>query len=164
MAKIHSVNYEKGKLIFWGECNYQLVCLTNGEYSVCELSSPIKYELDQRNAANETEIKLIFGLVNVASTKARCDGERIFIDSELNFCISTKSQYKISSLKGMTLGEKFSHPKGCMTLCYPKNNLSLWDIAKKYGVKPQKLREKNKVKALETTKDIALECINKAKP
>ena len=145
VAKIHSVNYEKGKLIFLGECNYQLICLTNGEYSVCELSSPIRYELDQRNAPNETDIKLIVGLVNVASTKARCDGERIFIDSELNFCISTKTQYKVSSLKEMTFGEKLSHPKGCMTLCYPKTNLSLWDIAKKYGVHTQKLREKNAI-------------------
>ena len=43
------------------------------------------------------------------------------------------------------------------------------DVCKKISLSLRKdliskLREKNKVKALETTKDIALECINKAKP
>lgn len=144
-AKIRSSSYENGKIVLLGECNYQLVCYSKGEYSLCELSAPIKYELDQRNLAIEGETKLINGIATVVSTRARCDGERIYIDSELNFCISIKNQYKISLLKETEFGERLTHPKGCMVLCYPKEKSSLWDIAKKYGVTTHKLREKNAI-------------------
>ena len=142
-ARIRSLICENGRATLVGECSYHLICFANGEYSVCEVSAPLKYELDPRAFAGESDVKLINGIANAISTRARCDGERIFIDSELNFCISLKSQYKVSILKERIFGDRITHQKGCMTLCYPKSDATLWDVAKKYSVTPKKLREKN---------------------
>lgn len=142
-AHLHSFNVENGKVVLLGECYYQVVFCLNGEYSAYEFTSPLRYELDLRTALSEYDLKLLYTIANVISSHARSDGERLFIDCEVNFCLSLYAKHKIVLLKEMTLGEKLLKSTGEMTLCYPSKNSSLWSVAKQYGIPVQKLRDKN---------------------
>lgn len=142
-ARIHSLNFDNGKLILLGECNYQVIYYLNGEHSVSELTSPLRYETDLRFTNSKQEIKSLDTLTNIVFSRARSDGEHLFIDCELNFCISVLCKDKINLLKEVLFYDKLVKEKGTMTLCYPNNSATLWSIAKQYGEPIEKIRVKN---------------------
>ena len=144
-AHVDSMSIEKGKALLLGECHYHLLLCNDGEYWSCDVSAPLRYEMDMRAISSEISPELLCAKPEVLSVRSRCDGERIFLDCELNFCISILAKSKIKALKKVTFGEKLQKAKGKMTLCYPHTNASLWDIAKQYGEPLEKLRMQNSI-------------------
>ena len=136
---------ENGKLIIKGKTEYLLICLLEGEYATRELSSPVRCELDIRSAElDEASMRACIS-VSCLSTRARGDSERVFIDSELCFGILIDHYSMINYLSEMSFGEPREKSVGEMTLCYPEKNASLWDVAKYYGEREQKIRALNSI-------------------
>lgn len=144
-ARINSVVLENGKTALLGSCQYQILTYLNGEYSICEASSPMRYECDIRTPSSTNDIRLLFSAPSIISARARNDGEHLFVDCELSFGASLIEKYQINLLHTVNLGELLQKSNGELTLCYPHNAASLWSIAKQYGEPMDTIRSKNSV-------------------
>ena len=144
-ARFNSVMLENGKTALLGSCQYQVLTYLNGEYSMYEASSPLRYECDIRTQSPTKDIKLMLSMSNVISSRARNDGEHLFVDCEICFSNSLIEKYQIELLRTVILGESLQKSTGEMTLCYPHGTTSLWNIAKQYGEPIDTIRSKNSV-------------------
>ena len=134
---------ESGRLSLCGECTYFVLCFCDDEYLVKELSFPFRYELDSRYTA-DTDNELHYCADACAvSARARHDGERLFIDGELNILISLEKKKCFQMLSKISAGDRLVKSSGAMTLCYPDKGESLWSVAKRYGEPISKLKKQN---------------------
>lgn len=142
---VNEVTGENGKLVFKGNNDYQLIYSLDGEYSSLSLSAPLRYELDSKsfNAA-EKEVKWLI-CENISSLRARHDGERLFVDSEINLCIVLDCENKIEILDEMVFGEYLKKANSEILLCYPEKSATVWSVAKQYGEPQKALRAKNSI-------------------
>ncbi len=145
------LTHEGGKLILKGSCDYQVVYYLDGEYSVRPLTSPMRYEFDCRGADVDTDALNWSAQASIAAERARSDGERLYIDSELNICCFVQGDSKISWLKEMTFGEKLKKTSGELVLCFPKKNTDIWSVAKLYGESQRRIRTQNSIPEGEDT-------------
>lgn len=142
---INELNWENEKLILTGVCEHQLIYHLDEEYSAKELSAPFRYEIDMRSFANSPSILKWNASACASHSRARCDGERLFIDCELNFGVSLQKETKISVLDEMILGERVDKCSGELLLCYPDKEATLWSVAKQYGIPQRKIKAQNSI-------------------
>lgn len=147
---INELKWENGRISLLGVCEYQVICCIGEEYSSRELSSSLKYELDSRSGVPSTSILKWSADASASNSRARNDGERLFIDSELSFCVLLHEEAKISVLDEMVLGEKLESSAGDLLLCYPDKDATLWSIAKKYNVPQRTIKAQNSIPDTET--------------
>lgn len=144
-CNINELTNENGKLIFKGNNDYQLVYFLDGEYSSLALTSPVRYALDLRAPQDlEKPFKWI-AKGEISSVRARHDGERLFIDSELNLGIMLNSENSVEVLDEMIFGEYLKKSHSEILLCYPDKNASVWSVAKEYGEPQKHIRVKNAI-------------------
>ncbi len=150
-AKVNELTKENGRLSLKGECVYQVIYYLDGEYSSRDISAPFKYELDSRVDTPDTDSCNWFAEVELYSARARHDGERLFVDSELGFAFLIQAQGNIKILNDMVFGEKLVKASGELIICYPDKNSTVWEIAKKYGESGKKIRSRNAISDAEDT-------------
>ena len=143
-AKFTEMKHGSTNLAFTGSIHYTLLYFNDGEYKTCELTAPLHYNLDGKCPA-DTQNPRWCASTTVASSRVRCDGEKIFIDSELSFAISVGAQSSITVVGELSLGKPLQKRRGTMTLCYPDKGESLWSVAKRYGEPPEKLCKQNSI-------------------
>ena len=126
-----------GKYIFTGSCRYNLLCEKNGEYFTSEIERPIRYELSGRPGENT-----VFDITAREITcRGRIDGDDLCVDSEIGVCAFVSSSDRAEVLTEIISGEDLEK-KGCrMTVYFPADNESRWDVAKKYHVPASTLTE-----------------------
>ena len=144
-SNINEFTCENGKLVFKGTNDYQLIYFLDGEYSSIALNTPIKYELDGRSLPDSTKAFQWQALSDISSVRARHDGERLFVDCELNINVTLNLENNIEFLDEMIFGEYLNKENGEILLCYPDKSSTVWSIAKQYGVSPKNLRNKNSI-------------------
>lgn len=148
-SNINEFECENGKLIFKGTNDYQLIYFLDGEYSSILLNAPVKYELDGRSLSNSIKAFQWQALSSVSSVRARHDGERLFVDCELNIGLTLNYENTIQILDEMIFGEYLKKADSEILLCYPDKFSTVWSVAKQYGVSPKNLRSKNSISEVE---------------
>ena len=141
-VKIDSFKCENGKVVLVGKTDNSIIYYHDGEYSSKLVSMPLKYELDIPFKDAECSY-LSLSYAECVSCRARHDGERIFIDRELQFCILLQERKSICVLDGIEFCEKLSRVDSDITLCYPGNDATLWSVSKRYYKSPELIRKKN---------------------
>ena len=151
-VKIHSATVENKRLVMHGECVHHILCHCDGEYSIRDINTPIRYESDVR--FNETDDSSIhcFTHPTCTSTRGRCDSERLYIDSELSFSMLAYKKERIELIDSLTIKEPLEKYTRGMTIFYPDKKTTLWDVAKRYGESIEALKKKN---SLPDTSDIS---------
>lgn len=145
VAQANELLSESGKLILKGEVQYKLIYMHEDEYGTQDVVFPFKYELDNRYSAESDVPPVWCANASVISTRARCDEERLYLDSELALTLRAGGKKSVDMLSECTFGKELTKPKSEIVICYPEKNASLWDIAKKYNEKPEKIRAQNAI-------------------
>lgn len=125
-------SFDGERCIVSGRARYDLLLENDGEYSSAVIELPFRYETKTPDCfAAVTSDALFFG--EVINTRARVDGERIGIDSEISMsgCSFEVAQTKI--LDKVSFGDAIGRKVGEYTICYPEKGESLWSVAKRYG-------------------------------
>ena len=144
-SNFNELNTENGKLILKGSIDYQVIYFVDGEYSSCSLNTPMRYEIDSRFAQEADKAFKWCADSVISSIRTRHDGERLFIDCELNVNMFLHCENKIEILSEMIFGEYISKPCGEILLCYPDKNATVWSVAKHYGESQKSIRSKNSI-------------------
>lgn len=140
---LNDISAEGGRLYIRGECEYSVIYLLDGEYSVCRAVSPIKYELEcRRDLSERGDIGRYVSVIG-GGARARIDSERLFIDAELSFSVLADCTCPLTLVGEISFGEMRERASGDLILCYPPSGSELWSIAKRYGVSESRLREQN---------------------
>lgn len=136
---------ENGKLIFKGSNDYILLYFLDGEYSSISLNAPVRYELDSKGKLDFEKAFKWYAESSVYSVRARHDGERLFVDCELNLGMILNFENKIEILDEMIFGEYLKKPCGEILLCYPEKDATVWSVSKQYGETQKNIRTKNSI-------------------
>ena len=144
-SNLNEFMHENGKFIFKGTNDYQILYTVDGEYSSTTVSAPVKYSLDARipldlNKEFKWQVES-----NASNVRARHDGDRLFIDCELNMNFVLDCENKIEVLDEMMFGEYLKKPCGDILLCYPDKDATVWSVAKHYGEPQKSIRVKNSI-------------------
>lgn len=131
-------SFDGGKCTVQGKAKLSLIMEKDGEYSVCDMEVPFRYETkaepDTSGAIAEAEI---------VSARARMDGERIGIDAEVGICGNFWGMSEERMLESVSFGDEIERTEGECVICYPMPEDSLWSAAKRYGVTIRSLSENN---------------------
>lgn len=150
---VDETTLEAGKLTISGYTSYQIVYCLDGEYASCEARVPFRYSADCRTSAGSARDMRCIASAQCISTRARSDGERLFLDSELSFCIWADLEMRLTGVSEIIFGEPLQRQRAQMTLCYPQRDATLWSIGKHYGVRCATLMEKNSLSREELPAD-----------
>ena len=139
-----SYSFGGDRCIINGRVRYDILLENEGEYSSAIVELPFKYETDAPdNFAAVPSDALFSG--EVISTRARVDGERIGIDSEISMNGCSFEHAKTRVLDEVTFGESIGRAVGEYTVCYPEKHESLWSVAKRYGAPINSIISANKL-------------------
>lgn len=123
------------KYVFSGESKYLLLCEKDGEFSMAELSLPIRYETEGGEECPESySVK-----GSVISCRARIDGEMLSLDSEIAVIADFIGYEEISAVREIRFGEALSTRGSRMTVYYPAADEDAWAVAKKYHMPPERI-------------------------
>lgn len=145
-AHVDGLAADSGRAVLKGDCHYDVLYCLNDEYAVAELSFPFKCELDARGALSPSDSELVQKTgVSVISSKARSDGEKLLLDSEIAFSTVIGSSRSIEALAEMSLGEEIEKRKSEILICYPEKSDTLWSVSKRYAEKTEKIKLQNAI-------------------
>ncbi len=122
------------RMVLSGQVHYFMLCQREGDYSVCEVILPLRYESDVSGA------QLCDAELSVAACRARIDGETLALDAELTLCADYTAAQSISCVGNVRLGEPYVRSANRMTVYYPVPGDTPWTVAKKYHVPMESLR------------------------
>lgn len=132
--------YSDGKYLFSGQSRYFVLCRKDGEYSVCELELPAKYEADGKGG----EPAVFDAIAESVGCRVRIDGDNLAIDGEIAVCYDIFGENNIKTVSEARFEDPFVRQKSRITVYYPSSEESAWDVAKKFHVRSDILSdEKN---------------------
>ena len=140
---------ENGRISIKGRCDYQVIHFLDGEYACKTISAPFKYDIDCKAIDNDSP-KKYFTKINAASSKARSDGERLFLDSELEFDVFVLDECEATLLSEMIFTQSRDKHNDELLLCYPDREATLWSVAKKYGEPVSAIKKRNSISETDT--------------
>lgn len=121
------------------------------EEGVCEYlhdayEIPIKYETDLGKINGEIITRCSFSQGNV---NARYDNERFYVTAEIfpAFSIYEKTSCEVLEHATLKKDSELKSDPACVRVCFPRENETLWDIAKRYHTTVSKLAEQNGISA-----------------
>ena len=127
-----------GRYVLTGQSRYTLLCEKDGEYSVSEVTIPLRYETE---GAGEKPV-CFDAMANVISCRARIDGEMLCLDAEVAMVCDFVGERTISPVSEVEFGEPIERRGGRMTVYYPADGESDWAVAKQYHVDAVSLTKK----------------------
>lgn len=147
-ASADKVEFDHGKYIITGNCRYTCLLCDGEELFTKDFELPMRYEVDGDNNSEGKSGDDGFE-VNVdvfpVSCRARIDGERIGVDTEMAVSMRICKDRKVTVLSQATFGEKTEKPRGVFRICYPSADDSLWSVAKRYQIKLKDLESANEL-------------------
>ncbi len=146
-ASADKVEFDHGKYIITGNCRYTCLLSDGDELFTKEFELPMRYEVDGDNNGEKLGDDGFESNVDVfpVSCRARIDGERIGVDSEMAVSMRMCKNSKVTVLSQASFGEKAQKPKGVFRICYPSTDDSLWSVAKRYQIKLKDLQSANEL-------------------
>ena len=131
---IDGIDLEDMRLKLSGRIKYNVLLENGGEYTVKEIEMPFVFSCENKYGKND-----IFASADIVSTKGKIDGERISLDSEIAFVYKMYNKEKISSLEALHFGEAVSDNQKQTVVIFPNDEESVWSLAKKYCISPEKI-------------------------
>ena len=129
------------RYVLTGQSRYALLCESDGEYSVSEVTLPLRYETEgmgEEPVCFDAEARVI-------ACRARVEGENLCLDAEIAMVYDFVGEERISPVSVAELGALTERRSGRMTVYYPADGESEWDVAKKYHVDLASLTQKQGV-------------------
>ncbi len=123
-----------GKALFAGQSRYFLLCQTDGDYSVAEVTLPLRYEADV------VAPSFCDTSVTVISCRARVEGETLCIDGELSIAADYMAEAPMSCVCEVRMGQPVQSSANRMIVYYPVPGDTPWSVAKKYHVPVDSLK------------------------
>ena len=141
-----------GKTTLSGEGHFHLLVkkADSGEFTPVDVTLPFRYSIDSTRGERRDlpEMKENAVSFDVISARARQDGQRLSIDAEVSVSIRTAGRTKVEMLESASFGAPVAAKKGCIVLCYPSSNDTLWDVARRYHVSPDSLAKRNGIEPM----------------
>ncbi len=126
------------KYVLTGQSRYSLLCEKDGEYSVAEVELPLRYETDGCGY----EPVGFDALARVISCRARTENGMLSLDAEVSVVADFIGRETITPVTSVEFGDGVARRENGMTVYYPTEGESLWEVAKKHHVSPEALNEK----------------------
>lgn len=136
---------QKGRIICTGDITFDF-CIQIDEKSpkVVTFTRPIRFEADGDSC---NDLMYITADASVVKLKCRTDDSHYYTDAEIGYIISAEERRTEKTLESVELNvTDHKASKGGaypITLYYPRENESLWDIAKKYNTTTMAIRSAN---------------------
>jgi len=143
VPSVESLNYseEKGKYILTGNSQINVITLTDdNNYTLFQGRDPFEIEIDIPANSN------IDYVANVFNTDAvgKISDNGIVVDYTLYYDVFVWNEDKKELISGVNLSDNnIIEDNSPITIYYPENNESLWDISKKFKVKQNSVRKAN---------------------
>ncbi len=141
-AVINSSSVEKGRCVLAGEVRYNLLFRDGAEWGSRELTQPIRYEFDITPGTPDCS-----AILTVVGCRARMDGERVAVDSEIAAAVRATSPQPLKMVSEADFTGTVAPKRGEMTIVYPDKSDTLWDISKRYHSDADRLAASNSIKA-----------------
>lgn len=116
----------------------------DSEYVCQSYELPLKLECECGKIGKSAISSCTFALGNIS---ARLDDESITINGEIYAIYSIYDKLTLNMLDSCILKKdnEIKRDSGCVRVCFPKENETLWDVAKKYKISVNKLKEQNDI-------------------
>ena len=120
-----------------GQSRYWLLCQKDNEYSVTEVTLPLRYELD-----GGKEPPVSYDAVGeVLSCRARVDGDTLCLDAEISVTANFVGEEELTVVDTVRFGEPIREKGSRTVVYYPTPEDTSWTVAKRYHVSPEQLTE-----------------------
>lgn len=121
------------------------------EYLSQSYEIPLKHEADIGKIAKGAISNCVFTLGNIS---ARNDEENMIVNGEIFVSYSLYDKNTVSMLDSCVLKKEneIKRDNGCVRVCFPKEGEELWDVAKRYHVSVNKLKEQNDISEMQSKK------------
>ncbi len=143
---------EGEKFSVCGKLRVHALVDNGAETSGKEFEIPYKYEPDipggeqPYSGGGYSEWNL-----SVPVCRVRVDGEKLTADCELAVSARICSRRKLESVSEVRVGEPRAARGGNITVCYPEQGETLWNVAKRYGIPSADIASENGIEG--TKKD-----------
>ena len=143
--------YEKAeikgsKIVFLGKLDLNVIGANQGEAEieyVCDsYELPIRYEADLKSYYEDCNTRCNF---TVGKISGKYDEERFLVNGEVFVSYDTveKSKHKVLDTAILKKDKEIKNDMSCVRVCFPTENDTLWEIAKKYHTTVSKIVEQN---------------------
>ena len=140
-ATAGSLTQERGRGVITGDVRYNVVFRDGDEWGSRELTQPFRYEFDLAAAPSDGS-----AIMTVTGSRARMDGERISIDSEVAAALRLLSMQDYNMVDEADFSGSIAAERGAWTVFYPDNSDTLWGVAKKFHTDADRLAASNSLK------------------
>ena len=130
-AGVQGIESERGRCVVTGEVRYNILYADGEGYGCCELACPLRYETDSGQDAPEGSLEGDARLT-VFGCRARMDGERLSVDSEVGVAMRICCPEKVSMVSEARFSPVVSDCAGDVVVCYPDSSDTLWSVARRY--------------------------------
>lgn len=122
-----------GRAVLTGKMRVRVVADNGAEIMGKDFDMPFRYETDLPGDGAFVGGGYSEWTVSAPVCRARPDGERLSADCELAVSARFCGRVKLPSVAEVKVGDARAPRNGCMTVCYPTADDSLWSVAKRYG-------------------------------
>ncbi|MBE6658108.1 MAG: DUF3794 domain-containing protein [Ruminococcaceae bacterium] len=139
-----------GRVVLDGTLEVSLICATDaGSYLPLTASVPLHWDTDATGLPDPANL-LLHTDCRVTGNTARMDtgNASVICDAELAVSVSMAAKELHTLPRALfvpTDSKTYTAPKEPLILCYPDAEESVWDIAKRYRIPPQTVREANRL-------------------
>ena len=143
-ASATSIAAEGGRCVVTGEARYNILYMDGNEYGCRELVSPLRYETDLGGDADgqlDGSARM-----TVCGCRARMDGERVSVDSEICVALRLCRSTGVKMLSEARFSGVELRRSGDVVVCYPDPSDTLWSVARRYCADAQRICANNAVK------------------
>lgn len=136
------------KSVFSGKLEINVIGKTqkeeDSEYICDSFELPIKYETDLKTYPEECVWRYNFTLGKIS---AKYDSEKLLVNGEIFVSYDTveKCKHKVLDTAILKKDKEIKSDMSCVRVCFPTEDDSLWEIAKKYHTTVDKITEQNDI-------------------
>lgn len=145
-ASAEAITCEKGRCVVTGEVKYSILYNDGGEYGCRELVQPFRYETDIPGGTYADGALSGSAELCVTGCRARMDGERISVDSEICAALRACDGGEVKVLEEARFIPGVAGRRGECVVCYPDSSDTLWSVAKRYGADADRIAAQNSVR------------------
>ncbi|MBR5314578.1 MAG: LysM peptidoglycan-binding domain-containing protein [Clostridia bacterium] len=144
-ADVTSIEQKDGRVVFLGDCVVRTVLKTSdGGYKTEESVFPFKFEMPVNADGEMTYATNCF----VIDHKLDLDSNKLNLNAEIGMNVSVFENVRESTVESISIDKSMPIEKPTekvMTLYYPEENETLWNVAKKYGIAGDDIMKINKL-------------------
>lgn len=141
-ATLGSFAHEKGRGVITGEVRYNIIFKDADEWGSRELTQPFRYEFDIPAGKPDGS-----AVLTVTNSRARMDGERISVDSEIAAAIRVLAGQVLRMVDEAEFSDEAGARRGEWVVFYPDGSDTLWGVAKKFNADADKVAAANSLKS-----------------